>query len=282
MPPILSLHNEATHNSSLWWDDHIPLPSKTTPYSLPTLLQWFDSQQWESYISTYRTLCKISSERCSKIQVNFSDLWKKEHYYSLISLLTLEELEQRLVAWGIVDTIVILKRDESKKRGYATKDMIVINTKELSDQEFFEVLTHELGHTVDLQVLQWSQESFEEQFTEFGEPSFKKDDPSLAYYALSRESEWIKKNSSSIEDFCTIYGAKNPFEDFSECFNLYINHHDYFISLIETNSILTQKYLLLSSWVRPFTGYISLSYNYNSDSSYRYRDSTKLPLKKEE
>jgi len=34
----------------------------------------------------------------------------------------------------------------------------------------------------------------------------------------------------------------NPFEDFAECFNLYVNHNDYFKRLAQTNTVLAKKY----------------------------------------
>ena len=253
---------------------------KDNPYNLTTLLKWFDPLQWQDYLSLYTLFCQFSSYRCSTIQTEFSDDNYKEYYYALVALVTIEELEQRLIISGKFDISVVIKKEKNKKRWYATKDIIVINTTELSDQDFFEVLVHELWHTVDLKILQWTQKELDKKFTEFWDPSFSLDDPSFQYYALSRESEGIKKPLSNITDFCSIYGSKNPFEDFSECFNLYINHHDYFISLTQNNPILLQKYQFIQAWIRQGNQYKNNSHNYSPDSSHRYRDSTKIAISK--
>jgi hypothetical protein len=39
----------------------------------------------------------------------------------------------------------------------------------------------------------------------------------------------------------------NPFEDFAECFNLYMNHNAYFRSIAQNNIILTQKYNFIAN-----------------------------------
>jgi len=47
---------------------------------------------------------------------------------------------------------------------------------------------------------------------------------------------------SQSEDFCSGYGMTNPFEDFAECFNLYLNHNSYFAYLAKNNNALADKY----------------------------------------
>ena len=39
----------------------------------------------------------------------------------------------------------------------------------------------------------------------------------------------------------------DPFEDFAECHNLYLNHHDYFRKLALNNSTIKNKYNFLSN-----------------------------------
>jgi hypothetical protein len=75
---------------------------------------------------------------------------------------------------------------------------------------------------------------------------FSINDISLLYYALSRESEDQRKNIAKKEDFCTVYGMTNPFEDFAECFNLYLNHNSYFTTIKKSSTILDQKYTFMS------------------------------------
>ena len=278
LPSTEIIHNtpDREQNSEI-----IAIQQKTyKKYSITELLQWFDATQGQEYLNTYTILCQSLSYSCNQIQLQFSDLNHKEYYYSLLSLLTLLDIQNKLIVSGQLETSLIIKQDNQKKRGYATKKAIVINTKDLSDREFFEVMVHEIWHTIDLWILQWSNQDLDTKFTEFWEPSFAQDDPSFTFYALSRESEGIKKPLSNITDFCSIYGSINPVEDFSECFNLYINHHDYFVSLTTKNKILEKKYSLLSSWIQQSPYFSALSYKYTMDSAYRYRDTTKLPLKK--
>jgi hypothetical protein len=39
----------------------------------------------------------------------------------------------------------------------------------------------------------------------------------------------------------------DPFEDFAECHNLYLNHHDYFRKLAMNNSTVKSKYNYFSN-----------------------------------
>lgn len=41
----------------------------------------------------------------------------------------------------------------------------------------------------------------------------------------------------------------DPFEDFSECFNLYINHNIFFREITKKNTILTNKYNFIAKIV---------------------------------
>ncbi len=248
-------------------------------FTLHDLLHWFDSNQSNSYKQQYNKFCESQSYLCSTLQLQLDDSDIKKDYYALLSLLTINDMNNLVLSSHTLQTTLIIKNDpDQKKRWYATKQSIVININNLKDEEFFEVLVHELWHTLDLWVIQGNSTIVDTHYTEFWDPKFSEDDPSLEYYALSRESEGIKKRWSSITDFCSIYGSSNPFEDFAECFNLYINHHDYFVSLSQTNSTLLQKYHFIQSYIRQAPSYKSHTHNYNTDPSHRYRDSTKIPV----
>ncbi|MDR0283164.1 MAG: hypothetical protein LBI53_08015 [Candidatus Peribacteria bacterium] len=62
------------------------------------------------------------------------------------------------------------------------------------DGEYFQVLTHELGHIMDLGALQGVSRLKNAWFTEFGQVVFAVDDPSLEYYRYSRTSEKIRRS----------------------------------------------------------------------------------------
>ena len=112
----------------------------------------------------------------------------------------------------------------------------------LYDDEFIQVLTHELWHILDLWTLQWTSKRKSWIFTEFAKSVFSIDDPSLEYYSLSRESENIRKSGQRKRDFCSWYGMSDPFEDFAECHNLYLNHQDLFRLIAKDSSTLKNKY----------------------------------------
>jgi len=78
---------------------------------------------------------------------------------------------------------------------------------------------------------------------------FAINDPSIAFYKVSRESESIRKAEAKRKDFCSGYGMTNPFEDFSECFNLYINHNIFFREIAKKNGVLTNKYNFIAALV---------------------------------
>jgi hypothetical protein len=99
-----------------------------------------------------------------------------------------------------------------------------------------------MGHILDLGMLNGTQRTKNPDFTEFGNAVFADDDISLKYYAISRQSEIIRKALSSKKDFCSGYGMSDPFEDFAECFNLYLNHNSLFKQIAKSNKSLKQKY----------------------------------------
>ena len=144
------------------------------------------------------------------------------------------------------------------------------------DNEFFQVISHEMWHIVDLGWLQWTSRKKSQIFTEFNKEVFAIDDPSLEYYKYSRSSEKVRKSWMTKEDFCSWYGMSDPFEDFAECHNLYLNHHDYFRQLAMNNSTVKNKYNYMSNlygW-----NYINDSeakYE-NRENSYRVWDTTKI------
>lgn len=123
--------------------------------TLHNLLNGFDRSLSEQYSLQYQQSCELQSYLCSSIQNQLNNTDEKKDYFALFSLLTINELNNLLLTSDPLQTTLIIKNDpDHKKRWYATKQSIVINTYTLSEQEFFEVLVHELGHTLDLWVLQ--------------------------------------------------------------------------------------------------------------------------------
>ncbi|MEI6672390.1 MAG: hypothetical protein WCL02_03350 [bacterium] len=70
----------------------------------------------------------------------------------------------------------------------------------------------------------------------------------------------------------------DPFEDFAECFNLYINHNSLFKQIAKTNTILKKKYNIIASI---FDGQYLLANTKDltlitSNNTRRPRDTTKI------
>ena len=139
------------------------------------------------------------------------------------------------------------------RRWYATHSYIVINSYNQSQKEFWEVFTHELAHIIDLWVIKWNWEK-DEKFTEFWNVIFAKNDPSIQFYKLSRDWEKVRKAWSKSQDFVSWYAMSDPFEDYAESFNMYINHKNLFLAMTRSSNILRQKYDIIDKqfWTKYF------------------------------
>lgn len=171
---------------------------------------------------------------------------------------------------------ITINKEKWKSRWYATHDSVTINYGDMSDQEFIQVVTHELWHIIDLWIIQWRSLIKSNTFTEFNEVVFAEDDSSLWYYTLSRESERKRKKSANKQGFCSIYGMSNPFEDLSECLQLYFNHHDYFMSIKNSSQTLERKYEFIKNlfgWKYRYANFVEIKEN---NITYRHRDTTKM------
>ena len=192
----------------------------------------------------------------------------------------LQILDKNIKNWSNPsDALLSMLINEQKwsRRGSANRNTITINLWWMKyDNEFFQVISHEMWHIVDLGWLQWTSKKKSQIFTEFNKAVFAIDDPSLEYYKYSRSSEKVRKSWMVKEDFCSWYGMSDPFEDFAECHNLYLNHHDYFRKLAMNNSNMKSKYNYFSNlygW--KYINNSEVKYENWSD-SYRAWDTTKL------
>ena len=172
---------------------------------------------------------------------------------------------------------MLINEQKWNRRGSANRNAITINLWWMKYQnEFFQVISHEMWHIIDLGGLQWTSRSKSSAFTEFNKAVFAIDDPSLEYYKYSRSSEKVRKSWMVKEDFCSWYGMSDPFEDFAECHNLYLNHHDYFRKLAMNNSNMKSKYNYFSNlYGGKYLNDSEVKYEKWTD-SYRAWDTTKL------
>lgn len=192
--------------------------------------------------------CSSQDQLCKKIKT--LETQEMIPYKNQVHIATYFINDNQIIEKKIVNTIkeIEIKNNEEGKRGSATRDTIELNvwlTNWL--KEFQNLSTHELWHIFDLGVIQGKQSTKSKVFTEGKRVVFATDDPSFFFYKLSRTSESIRKKDVSKKDFCSWYGMTDPFEDFSECFNLYINNQNFFKFIAKKNKILAKKYNFIAT-----------------------------------
>ena len=234
-----------------------------------------------SYERLYQNLCNRANI-CDKIILNGITSTYDKYAYTRATIALIDFVDNN---WSTSTTLknTIKKIDINKttwtRRWYATRDSIIMNLWSVkTKKEFAELLTHEMGHIIDLGYIQWTSIKKENTFTEFGKSVFAINDPSIGYYKYSRQNEKIRKTDAKKKDFCSGYGMTDPFEDFAECFNLYLNHNIFFREIAKTNSTLTRKYNFIATIV---AGKYMASNNeelkiIKNNTTRRPRDTTKL------
>ncbi len=135
-----------------------------------------------------------------------------------------------------------------------------------------------MGHITDLGYIQGSAITKDKKYTEFGKKVFATNDPSLNFYKISRESETIRKAEAKKKDFCSGYGMSDPFEDFAECFNLYMNHNILFREMTKKNTTMKKKYNVIAAIMNAqylASNTTELEY-IQTNETWRPRDTTKI------
>lgn len=199
-------------------------------------------------------ICK-KVDVCNKIFFNGNYTPYEKYIYTKPTTLLIDFIDTHWSGTQTTPLKEVLQKIEINKetwerRGYATWDSIIMNLWAVkTKKEFAELMTHEMGHITDLWYLQWRSSKKDSTYTEFGKIVFEIDDPSLVFYKISRESETIRKAESKKKDFCSGYGMSDPFEDFAECFNLYLNHNIFFREIAKNNPSLKKKYNFIARLV---------------------------------
>ncbi|MEK7529292.1 MAG: hypothetical protein AAB592_06000 [Patescibacteria group bacterium] len=143
---------------------------------------------------------------------------------------------------------VTLYFTEEGRRGLAGGNTMILRCLNISDRELSAVIVHETGHLVDTGLLNGSAESGETAFDDFGVPVYS-DDPSVEFYAINWDSTTKKRANANNKDFCSTYGAADPFEDFAECYIAYRLQGKNFRTLAQSNKSLELKYNFLKKYV---------------------------------
>lgn len=221
-------------------------------------------------------LCNYYKKYCDIIDIDKTEFnYKDRLYYKSITIFLLDYLNS--IFHNIDKKIYYIKLQKEKlwRRWYAWHHSIVMNIKKNMDyKQFMEVLTHELWHIVDLWIITWKKRIKNKIYTEFWRASFSIDDKSINFYKLSWKSEKIKQDYSYAKDFVSWYGLTDTFEDFAECFNMYVNHNSVFKKIAKESNILYKKYMFLNNILK--WKYISSDKKFNYKKWFRPRDSTKF------
>ena len=198
------------------------------------------------YGTLFQNICITNNLFCNKIQFNWDYLQKDKYIYLASIVYILKFIENNIQIWTPMSEqlwTIIINDMYNTRRWYATWTEVTLNLGSVSSYaEFMELVSHELWHIVDLWLVKWYSIQKDYNFTEFGNVVFSTDDASLSYYEISWDSETIRKATSTVADFCSSYGMSDPFEDFAECHNLYLNHNSIFKLWAQNNDAMRQKY----------------------------------------
>lgn len=210
-------------------------------------LKWEDNE----YKMKYQRLCISDMILCSKVKFKWDYEYKEKYMYLASTMYILNNIESNIQFGKTIKNqldLIEINNEVWTRRWYATWDDVVINLGTVPTYlEFFELLTHEMWHIVDLWMVRWFDNKKSEIYTEFGHSAFSLDDPSISYYEISWNSENVRKNSAKREDFCSGYGMSDPFEDFAECHNWYLNHNALFKAIAKTNDKMKLKYNFMAN-----------------------------------
>lgn len=230
----------------------------------------------------YSKLCKWYNQICDRTIFNWEFTYKQKIVYQWTVIFLVRTIDKYLVTGQKLYSnlySIRLNKTWTWRRWFAWHHSININLTSIKNtKELKEVLTHEMWHIIDLWIINWTSKTKDSDYTEFWEESFAIDDWSLEFYNLSWLSENVKKDISSFKDFVSWYWLTDPFEDFAECVNLYLNHYKLFETMSKSNYILSQKFEYMKQlfWNKYiFSDQANLT-KLKYDSSRRPWDSTKI------
>lgn len=213
----------------------------------PEYLSLSEAQIWVRL----KDMCSAYDDICERMKLQTSFNMKEVYHFTVFTIYLMTQIDRNvLLEWVVplrntLDSISFDKSGEDTTRGKAWHRNILINTYEMRDRlELLEIITHEIGHVMDLWAIEGSHEHISKDYVEFDTPSFAIDDRSIRYYAISRESKARKRAFTRDANLVSLYGATNMFEDYAEFFNAWINHHAPLIELAKNDDIIRKKYFL--------------------------------------
>ena len=157
---------------------------------------------------------------------------------------------------------IILDSRQKEPRGKMQGRSITLSASVLSDSEFIQLFTHELGHYIDIYSIV---------------ADSKGSDPSDIFYRVSWSDKTTKNAGESLASFVSGYAATNKYEDLAESFTFYVFHNADFAERAQKNESLRQKYLFFSEYVFPDGEFSGTDFRTGTIPSYLW-DTTKVPI----
>ncbi len=132
----------------------------------------------------------------------------------------------------------------------------------MKKSEFLSVYIHELGHYVDIYILE--KEIIWDDSNNFYNISWK---------SVKTLNPWVKW-----EDFVSGYAMTNKYEDFAESFTYYVLHNKSFLKKAEKNTRLAEKYKFFSKYVFIDRQFKDTSFAFDEKIKDYYWDITKIKV----
>lgn len=179
--------------------------------------------------------------------------WRKKLIEEILSTDTMN--------FGYSALEIILDTHQKEPRWRFQGKVITLASGVKSDGEFMKLLTHEVGHYVDIYTLFSS-----------GEQDISDD-----FYSISWSDKTTKKAGEWLSSFVSWYAATNKYEDFAESFTFYVFHNEDFSARALSNESLRQKYLFFRENVFASWMFVGTDFRTSTIPNYLW-DTTKIPI----
>lgn len=244
---VYETYDAFTDISSVWWIDKWEIEKET-------------KQKYEEFL-----IQNLQDEK------NKFSLWEAQINFFPPYIADQKSLENKLRATQIllnseifsrhkIDVTLELYEKKSSVRGtFQHKKIQIFWVKYLSDEEYFAVLIHELGHYLDV--------NYFEKKVLF--------DLSNRFYDYSWDSSKVIKSWVSGKGFVSGYAMTNKYEDFAETFTYFVMYNQDFLTKSQDSDILAQKYNFFSEYVFPDNSFVGTSF-WKEKAQMYYWDITKI------
>lgn len=180
----------------------------------------------------------------------------------------------RLLPSGCRDNLTnfYIRYDNPAQRGLGGKNTIILSGN-VPDNEFVALLVHECWHVITAS-LDGTPGTAPSVFRD-GSQVFYGDSETAAFFAISWQTQDVRREGSTDADFATIYGKTDPFEDLAEFGIAFAIHRQWLEKRAETNPVIRAKL----DWMRRQypDGLAPATSAYAGDAKVPW-DATKLPF----